>query len=209
MDSLIPVRVIGVGGSGYLSLVYYENSGSYTSMIYDTIYNNSFSTVSWTPFSQPQGTDFTIKIRTCDDSLCAGEENGGAGTKEWDSCDNATNGEDISALNCVTDGDRYIQYYVTLSSNSSRTQSPSLDRIAINYIQINDIVSQVDSSLTNNCCDFESSAIIDVFDPTKPYIKKTYEGGMGTIVGDYIYRKREGSYIEILKLFDRGTLLEK
>ena len=55
-----------------------------------------------------------------------------AGATAWGSCDAITSGNDISSNNCVTDGHRYIQYQLSMSTTDENL-SPLVDDITINY----------------------------------------------------------------------------
>ena len=71
------------------------------------------------------GGTLVMKVRTCQDSMMSG-------TMSWDDCPAVTNGQDISSLVSVNDGDRYIQYYGNLSTNDIYT-TPLLNSVIINF----------------------------------------------------------------------------
>ncbi len=104
------------------------SSATYTSAIHEntTAHYPLYSTISWNA-TLPANTAIGIKVRSCDDDACSGET-------AFSSCEAVANGEDISSNACVNDGDQYIQYEATLTSQSCST-TPSLDDITINYVE--------------------------------------------------------------------------
>ena len=131
------IRVHGVNDVGYLDLsttIVYDTPGTYTSVIYDTSSNQEFSTVSWVE-TLPASTSLSVKIRTSDDS-------GMSGASAWGSCSAVTSGSDISSNSCVTDGERYIQYQIELST-ADTSVTPSLDSLTLNYLQYHSSTVQI------------------------------------------------------------------
>jgi len=102
----------------------YATSGTFTSQILDTTLNNAFNTIAWDA-NTPADTTVTIKVRSCDDDNCSGET-------AIDICPTVTNGQDITDSICVTDGDQYVQYYVSLTTSDTLVTS-TLNEITINY----------------------------------------------------------------------------
>ncbi len=56
------------------------------------------------------------------------------------------------------------------------------------------------------CKNFAKSYLIDLNTLT---IKEVYDGGMGDVIGDYVYRKVDTNKIEVLKLLEKGEIKEK
>ncbi|MFC1780130.1 hypothetical protein ACFLY9_00325 [Patescibacteria group bacterium] len=103
-----------------MSLFQYKPSGTLTSGIYDTQQNSEWGYVNWT--ENGIGGTLQVKIRTSNDSNMIG-------STSFESCDYVTNGSDITSNNCVSDGDRYVQYLVEMTEGSS----PILQDISIQY----------------------------------------------------------------------------
>lgn len=104
----------------------YVDSGFLSSSIYDVGTGNGsseFGFLSWV--FNLNGQQLGVKVRTDTDSLMSN-------AVSWTQCPNAVNGEDISQLFSVNDGDRYIQYRVKLSTDSI-DYSSELDEIQIDY----------------------------------------------------------------------------
>ncbi|MDP2656703.1 MAG: hypothetical protein Q8P11_04025 [bacterium] len=97
-----------------ISLRVYQTLGTLTSNIYDAGSSGStWGTMTYT--ADAIGTT-TVKARTSDSATMSG-------ATPFSSCDVITSGSDISSNNCVNDGDRYIQYEVTLTGTSTPTFS--------------------------------------------------------------------------------------
>lgn len=118
------------GTDSGITMDYFENSRNYeryasgtiTSAIYDATSSPAWGTIDW---SSSGGQTITMKVRTDTDS-------GMAGATAWASCTAVTDGADITANACVTDGDRYVQYQASLSTADTK-QTPSLTQNIINY----------------------------------------------------------------------------
>lgn len=120
-----------IGGSGAaspaasvstISTQIFNPSGTYTSPVIDTADLPAWGTVTWTEGGT--GT-VSVKVRSCNDAVCAGET-------PFSSLSAITNGQDISTVTGVNDGDQYIQYEVTLST-ADASLTPTFDDITINY----------------------------------------------------------------------------
>lgn len=101
--------------------------GSIVSKVID-IPNLYFSALSWSA-STTATSSVSLKARTSAASDMSG-------ASAWASCDTLVSGNDISANNCVTDGERYLQYQAELSAvygTSSGWFTPELKGIIINY----------------------------------------------------------------------------
>ena len=98
----------------------YEPVGTFTSNIQDTGADHNFQTIDWTETSDLTKTDVRIKVRTCDDILCDGEDT----AKAWNTCAaferidraSASSTNMSSSSSCVTNGDQYVQYQTVLST---------------------------------------------------------------------------------------------
>ncbi len=102
----------------------YESNGNYTSTIYDTGENIKFNNIEWIE-NLPTGTNIQIKVRTSNDSNMTW-------ASDWNTCNIVSNGQDISTNNCVNNGDKYIQYQVSMST-SDISSTPLLDKVTISY----------------------------------------------------------------------------
>ncbi|MDP2654944.1 MAG: DUF2341 domain-containing protein, partial [bacterium] len=89
----------------------YATSSTFTSQIIDTTANTAFGTVSWNA-TTTASTTVSIRVRSSNSATMSG-----ATAFSSSSCTDITSGEDISGSGCVTDGNRYIQYQVTIGSN--------------------------------------------------------------------------------------------
>ena len=105
-----------------------EEEGGWTeayliSSVYDaSAYSQTWGTMTWTD-AGVQTIEF--KVRTSNDSTMVD-------ATDWSACDYVTKGQDISSINSVIDGHRYIQYRVELST-SSPSETPVLNDVTINY----------------------------------------------------------------------------
>lgn len=89
----------------------YPSSGALTSSIFDTEQLSNWGTLTYTT----DGVATTaVRVRTSNSSSMTG-------ATDFASCDAVTSGADISTNNCVTDGQRYIQYQFTLTSVATNT----------------------------------------------------------------------------------------
>ena len=131
---------------GYLykiDLFSYSSSGTFTSQIIDTTANSSFGNISWNS-TEPASTGITMKVRSDSNADMSG-------AIDWATCNEVTSGSDISANNCVSDGDRYIQYQATLST-ADTSATPQLSDISIEYNTYSN------GSLLSSAYDTESTA---------------------------------------------------
>ncbi|USN54037.1 MAG: fibronectin type III domain-containing protein [Candidatus Nomurabacteria bacterium] len=104
----------------------YLTPGTFTSAALNTNGNTVFDTLSWNA-TVPGSTTLTVQARTSNDS-------GMSGAPDWSGCGNLTSGNDISSDACVTDGEQYIQYRVSMST-SDTSASPHFEDISIGYQQ--------------------------------------------------------------------------
>ncbi|MFA5780179.1 MAG: hypothetical protein WC947_08570, partial [Elusimicrobiota bacterium] len=108
---------IGVYGGTYAWG--YWNNGTYKSNVMDTGLDNSkvyYS--SWTPVTQPGGTNINVGVRASNTSFASGD-----GTPSWTPATNGGN-PDVTG--------RYIQYMSTFTTTSSTT-TPRIEDITIAY----------------------------------------------------------------------------
>ncbi len=102
----------------------YASSGSLTSSIFDAGASGIWGNLTYTT-TTPSGTTVSVKVRTSNSSTMSG-------APSFALCAAVTSGTDISSNNCVTDGHRYIQYEVTLTT-SDTTHTPILSDISVAY----------------------------------------------------------------------------
>ena len=142
IDVSTPVQVVGVSGTGTLSLgTAYNSSGTFTSNIIDTSSSTAWNTIVWTT-STLANTSVTMKVRT-------GQRSDMGDATAWTSCDVIDNtGNDISSNNCVTDGHRYIQYQTALATNDTGITSELRD-VTINYTRYTDVEQTITSNPFN------------------------------------------------------------
>jgi hypothetical protein len=106
--------------------IYSSTPGTLTSSIFDTEYTAG---AAWGTLTNnattPSNTSVSVKARTSDSSTMSG-------ATAFASCDAITSASDISANNCVTDGDRYIQYQLSLA-NTDSVSTPTFQDISIAF----------------------------------------------------------------------------
>ncbi len=100
----------------------YQNSATLESNILDSGVAMDWGLLSYT--NSGTGT-VAVKVRTDNASNMSG-------ATAWGTCTAITSGTDISANNCVDDGDRYIQYQVTLQPSGAST--PVFEDISIAFV---------------------------------------------------------------------------
>ncbi|TAK05055.1 DUF2341 domain-containing protein [Patescibacteria group bacterium] len=99
----------------------YASSGTLTSSIFDTEQLSAWGTM--TANTDGVATT-TLKARTSNSATMVG-------ATAFSSCNAIVSGTDISSNNCVTDGHRYVQYQVTLTSESANT--PTFQDVSIAF----------------------------------------------------------------------------
>lgn len=104
-----------------MNLYKYSNSGYVRSAVFDPGFGGDWSTMS---FSSTNSSGVSVKVRTADNS-------GMSGATAFSGCTAISSGSDITSNGCVTDGDQYIQYEVTLTPVSNET--PVFSSFALNY----------------------------------------------------------------------------
>ncbi len=101
----------------------YFLTGYLNSRIYDTEDNQTYGIMSWNDSLNTGVIQFKVRTDTLPDMSTA---------MDWALCSYVTNGEDISGLASVNDGDRYIQYRVEMGTIDPNL-SPALFDVAIEY----------------------------------------------------------------------------
>lgn len=104
-----------------MKLYKYPATGELTSAVFDPGFGGAWAVLSYNT-TIPSGT--SIKVRTSGSSDMSG-------ATSFSSCSPITNGADISANSCVTDGHQYIQYQVSLSSVEG--ESPIFTSFSLDY----------------------------------------------------------------------------
>jgi len=102
----------------------YTSSNIYTSSIFDTGYAATFGNINF-GVTTPSNTSAIVKVRTSNNADMSG-------STEFSSCDFVNSNTDISTNNCVNDGQRYLQYQITLNS-SDGLFTPTFNNISIQY----------------------------------------------------------------------------
>lgn len=102
----------------------YAISTTYTSSIFDTGYPAVYGNINF-GVTIPSNTSVTVKVRTSTNSDMSG-------ATDFSSCDSVNSNTDISSNNCVSDGQRYIQYQITLNSLDNFS-TPTFKNISIQY----------------------------------------------------------------------------
>lgn len=103
---------------------YASSSATLTSSIFDTEQSSNFGTLTYSA-TAPSSTSATVKVRTSNNSNMSG-------AVDFFSCAAINSGSDITSNSCVSDGNRYVQYQVTLTSDNG-TSIPSLQNISIEF----------------------------------------------------------------------------
>ncbi|MDP3043117.1 MAG: hypothetical protein Q8N21_01810 [bacterium] len=120
-------------------------TGTIESQVRDIGIGVVWGEMSWTASTSASST-IEIKVRTATTSDMVS-------APAWDSCSAVANGEDISANGCVTDGDRYVQYYALLTSDYATTTeyvSPELYDMTIKYKAAGILVSSPYDTLADD-----------------------------------------------------------
>lgn len=102
----------------------FTSSGNLVSSIFDTGYAATYGNINF-GVTTPANTSVVVKVRTSSNADMSG-------AADFSSCDTINSDSDISSNNCVTNGQRYIQYQVTLNS-SDNFSTPTFNNISIQY----------------------------------------------------------------------------
>jgi len=111
----------------------YFATGSLVSNVYDAGYAVNWGTAG---YSSSGSGEIELRVRS-DVSSNMGS------APDFSTCDPVAAGSDISENNCVTDGDRYIQYEATLVSDGD---TPILNDVTINYEAVDQTPPDVNAS---------------------------------------------------------------
>lgn len=146
----------------------YNDNGYLVSNILDSGVSMDWGLLNYT--SSGTGT-VTVKVRTDNSSDMSGATG-------WGTCGAVTSGADTSANNCVDDGDRYIQYQVTLQPSGAST--PVFEDISIAFVPSDQLAPEV------NATDVEISGLANSGDwyATEPTI--TWTAGADDLGGNGI-----------------------
>jgi phosphodiesterase/alkaline phosphatase D-like protein len=118
------------GSSGYVA------SGTFTSQIKDTNQvNSSWGNISWTTTQPSSATQIILKARTSNSATMSG-------APAFSTCNalatinttngNATGSAAMAGNNCVTAGDRYVQYEAAFSTSNTAV-TPTFSDVTVNY----------------------------------------------------------------------------
>jgi hypothetical protein len=113
-------------------------TGTIESAIFGSGYGLTWQEMSWTASTTASST-ITMKVRTSASADMSG-------ATAWSSCTAVSNGADISANNCVTDGHPYIQYYAFLSCDYAEIAAyatPELFDVQIKYNAVGILTSSI------------------------------------------------------------------
>jgi hypothetical protein len=153
-------------------------AGTFTSSIMDAGTNTySWDTATWDNTAKET---IAMKVRTCPstDSDCSE-------ATAWASCSTIDSGDDITDGLCATDGDRYVQYQVVLST-ATASVTPSLDNITINYNSGDPTYTTLTSSaydsgdFANTISNIQWSATLNGSSSVKFQIRTAPDNGSGS-----------------------------
>lgn len=99
----------------------YLSSGTLTSNIFDSEQFSAWGNLTYSS----TGSTIAVKVRSSNSSTMSG-------AYEWSSCSAVPSGTDLSTTDCITDGERYIQYQVNLST-ADQTATPTFQDISIAF----------------------------------------------------------------------------
>lgn len=111
-------------GLEILNVSGYVSSGTFESSIIDTTFNKEFTNI-YFDSAVPGSTSLSVKARSSANSDMSG-------ATDWVSCNALTSNHDPSSNNCITDGERYLQYYLSFAS-SDPDVSPVVESVAVAY----------------------------------------------------------------------------
>lgn len=147
----------------------YEVDGVYTSSVYDTMANQSFGEIALD--KNEDGGTVKIKIRSCDKSDCSDGTN-------WSGCLVVGNKSDVTNSNCVIDGERYLQYYLSFKQNNNHGTSPSVGKVEINfdrfdYMPIGSGIT-VQATVNEEGSSLETAPIVQILDENNNQVGDDY-----------------------------------
>lgn len=145
-----------------------QTSGTLTSSIYDAGYSDG---VTWGTLTYnattPSNTSVTVRVRTSNSSSMTG-------AIDFSSCNAIDSDSDISSNNCVSDGQRYIQYQITLT-NTDSVSTPTFQDISISFAV--PATSSTSSSSTSTASSVSTPQIPK--ENTSKVVKTTVDSNMG------------------------------
>lgn len=175
-----------------VDVVKYNSSATYTSPVHDTLGNKDYGNITFN-ISEPGDSSLTIKVRSCTTSDCSD------GTA-WGSCTAVASASDLSDSDCVTDGDRYVQYYTEMTASSDQTQTPTLNDVTIEYDRIPpaadsyEDLALTDGTLSDVSTSTTPGSVILGFSPTVTDFTLTTDTDWD-----------DGNYVTYTELYDPDT----
>jgi len=106
------------------SLNSYPTSGTLTSSIFDTEQGSNWGELTYNA-TAPTNTSVTVTARSSNSSNMSG-------AAAFSSCDTITSDSDMTANNCMTDNERYVQYQTILSTTDTSV-TPTFSDISIAF----------------------------------------------------------------------------
>jgi len=113
-----------IPNGGVSGVAGYYTVGTFTSQILDTVLNANYGLLT-VDSTTPANTFLELKVRSGNDPNLSD-------ASDWDSCSVVETGADITASDCASDTDRYIQYQAVLTTWDV-LDSPQLETVTINY----------------------------------------------------------------------------
>jgi len=163
---LVGTQTIGGVPAAIYKAGYFQD-GELVSSVYDTKTTNGstkYGTINWE--EELNGQLLGIKVRSCNDSTMLG-------APDWSVCPSAINGDTLSTLSSVNDGERYIQYRVEFST-SDYNFSTVLHSISIEYDvdttgPFIDTVFACDGEFQQNGLDIDDYIVVVFDEPTNMF----------------------------------------
>ncbi|MBI4100287.1 DUF2341 domain-containing protein [Candidatus Microgenomates bacterium] len=172
---------------------YYPASGTLTSSIFDTGQISSWGTLTYSA-TTPTNTSVAVAIRTSNSSSMSG-------ATAFSSCTAISSGSDASSNACVSDGHRYVQYQVTLSTTDP-VSTPTFTSFSLTFAKNDattpdslDMDSPGDYEYTNNDRPlFRWTGTTDTVSGLSKYILSVDNGDSGDFIIDDIPPNRTTDY---------------
>ncbi len=121
-------------------------TGTIVSSVKDMNGPVDWATISWNASTSASST-ITMKVRT-------GTSSSMASAPAWTTCDDIASGTDISTNNCVSDGQQYVQYMATFTTDYTSTStfvSAELYDVTIGYNVVSYLISSwYDTTVSDN-----------------------------------------------------------
>ncbi|KKQ45804.1 MAG: RCC1 repeat-containing protein, partial [Candidatus Moranbacteria bacterium GW2011_GWC2_37_8] len=153
----IQTQVYTYSDFSVLGDVSYFANGTYTSPVINTGQKNqSWGNMIWNA-ALPTNRTLAIKARSCDDAACSSAETiNEAATKAWTNCGELSSVDGANSVsltsaspNCITNGDRYIQYQA-IFGGTNITATPKLYDIAPSFNYYSTTLQKLISSPFNS-----------------------------------------------------------